>query len=322
MLLVNHQIAIGSTTYTAKDRFHLIDLQATAALNIPVNHCRIRLTSPGHLTIAASDPVSVKLGYGSDAALVFTGMVESVEWQCDHVTVYGSGSFRALTVAHFNLLYEQSQAGEIVKDVTQRLDLAIARVDNGWKFPVYALGHQISAYDQLRVLADQCGLDFYATVEDKLVFARYNPARTHRFTYGDQILGATLDQPAPRITGVEVYGESPSSQGQGEQAYSWLTKKEVKGLAGSGSYRLQLDNPTARTQAIADNIAQTLLTRQQQKQRGQLKVVGAPQVQLGDAIAISKLPLDQQNGSFKVIGVIHRLNCYQGFYTLINWEQI
>lgn len=321
MLQVNHQITIGSTTYTARERFHLIDFQSRAGLNIPVNHCRICLTSPQSLTIAASDPVSVKLGYGSDAALVFTGMVESVEWQWDRVTVYGSSRFRSLTAAHFNLLYEQPQAGDIVKDVAQRLQMAIATVDNGWKFPVYALGNQISAYDQLQRLADQCGFDFYATVEDKLVFAKYSPAHTHRFTYGDQILSATLDQPSPRITGVEIYGESPISQGQGEQAYSWLTKKEVKGTAGSNNCLLQWDNPTARTQAIADNIAQALLTRKQQKQRGQLKVVGTSQVQLGHAIAINKLPLDQQNGSFKVIGVTHRLNCHQGFYTLINWEQ-
>jgi hypothetical protein len=323
MLLVNHQITIGSTTYTPKNRSHLIDLQAIATLAVPVNHCRIGLGQPQALKIAANDPVAVKLGYGNDAVLVFTGIVESVEWGIDRVTVYAVGGFQSLTSARFNLLYEQPNAGDIVKDIAQsRLKLAVATIENGLKFPVYALGNQISAYDHLNALSQQCGFDLYANSQDKLVFAKYKAANTHDLAYGSQILKIQFEQPVAGITGVEVYGESPSSQGQGEQAYAWLTKKEVKGSAGSGSGILvQVEDPTARTEAIAADIAQATLARRQQKQRGQIKILGNPTMQLGDAITVKKMPLSQQNGTFKIVGVTHRLNHQQGFYTVINWEE-
>jgi hypothetical protein len=44
-------------------------------------------------------------------------------------------------------------------------------------------------------------------------------------------------------------------------------------------------------------------------------------MQLGDAITVKKMPLSQQNGTFKIVGVTHRLNHQQGFYTVINWEE-
>lgn len=321
MLLVNHQITIGSTTYTAKDRSHLVELQAIATLAVPINRCRIGLGQPQALNVAPNDPVAVKLGYGNDAVLVFTGTVESVEWGIDRVTVYAAGGFQSLTSARFNLLYEQSTAGDIVKDIAHsRLKLAVAKIENGLKFPVYALGNQTSAYDHLNALSYQCGFDFYANPQDKMVFAKYKAANTHRLTYGSHILSAVSDHPSSGITGVEVYGESPCSQGQGEQAYAWLTKKEVKGSAGSSGSLLQLNASTARTQAIADDIAQAMLVRRQQKQRGQIRILGGPNIQLGDAITVTKMPLSQQNGSFKIVGVTHRLNRQQGFYTLINWE--
>ena len=40
------------------------------------------------------------------------------------------------------------------------------------------------------------------------------------------------------MDGVEVYGSSPAGQGQGEDASSWLTKKDVKGAAGKSTGRV------------------------------------------------------------------------------------
>lgn len=323
MLVVNYQITLGATTYTAKDQSHLVYLQTTTTLAVPSHRCRLVLAQPQALKVAPQDEITVKLGYGDSLKLVFTGIVETVEWEIDRITVQSTSCFRSLVSARFNLLYEKPNAGDIVKDIVQsRLKLKGDKIENGLKFPAYVLGDRISAYDHLSTLARQCGFDFYANTQDKVVFAKYKAANTHRLSYGSSILSLSAHHPSTGISGVEIYGESPSSQGQGEQAYAWLTKKEVKGTAGSGSgLLLRMEDATARTEAIASTIAQSILANRRQKQQGQVTLLGDANLALGDAITITKMPLERQNGTFKIVGVTHRLNCQQGFYTLIDWEE-
>jgi hypothetical protein len=127
----------------------------------------------------------------------------------------------------------------------------------------------------------------------------------------------------PLQSGVEVYGESPASQGQGEKAVSWLTKKEVKGTDGKKSPEtLQIGDSTARTQDIANKIAKAYLKKYQKKQKGVIKVVGEPEAKLGDGVEIAKMPISSLNGTFKITGVEHYLSRKKGFYTTIHWEEI
>lgn len=323
MLQVNHDITIGASSYSPKQQTQLMDLQAIASLAIPVNSCRLVLGHPETVKVAPKDPVTVKLGDGNNSTLVFTGIVGSVEWGIDRVMVYAVGAFQSLILARFNLLYEKPNAGDIVKDIIQsRLKLGVAKIENGGKFLVYALGDRISAYDHLQQLSHKSGFDFYANTQDKVIFAQYKATKTHELTYGSNILTWHLQQPLPGVTGIEIYGESPSSQGQGEQAYTWLTKKEVKGSAGNRSGgMLRLDDPTVRTQDSASKVAQAILENRQQKQRGRIKSLGDPNIQLGDAVKVVKMPLSQQNGTFKIIGITHRLNRHRGFCTIIDWEE-
>lgn len=319
---VHHHITIGSTAYSPDDQPLLIDIQGKASLMVPVHSCRITLSTPD-IKAKPDDPVVVKLGYGSDRPTLFTGVVQRVEWGIDRTTIYAASAFHNLTTARLNLVYEKPNAGDIVKDVAQsRLKLKVDKVENGIKFPVYVLGDRTSAYDHIRVLSDQCGFDVYATPEDKLVFAKYSAAQTHTLTFGENILSLTQSDPLPSVTGIEVYGESPASQGQGDQAYAWLTKKEVKGSAGGSSgVTLQVSAPTARTQSIANTIAKSLLEQTSQKMRGQVRVLGDGAIKLGDAIKVQKMPTSSQNGTFKITAVTHRLNRRQGFYTVVDWEK-
>ena len=77
-------------------------------------------------------------------------------------------------------------------------------------------------------------------------------------------------------------------------------------------------DPVARTQEDADKIAEAALAALSAKRTCTLKALGAPEVQLGDAVEISQMPMDDQNGTFKVIGVVHRLDVKKGFYTVID----
>lgn len=329
MLQVNHKITIGSGSFlsnapsgSVQERTRLINLRASASLNIPTNACRLVLSSPDDLSFAPKDRVTVELGYQDNLAKIFTGTVDTVEWDIDQVTIRATSSFQKLLAASFNLLYEKSKAGDIVSDILTRLGLSSGKVENGIEFPVYMIGDNDSVYQHLRTLARQCGFDFYADPEDQVLFAPYSPAKTHKFEYGVNILSLTAEQPTTPITGVEVYGESPTSFGQGADAYAWLTKQEVQGKTGDSSGVVKrLADPTARTLEIASQIAQAILAAEVPKRRGSLKAIGTPEVKLGSAIEIAKMPIASQNGSFKVIEIQHSLSRQQGFCSQIYWEE-
>lgn len=322
MLRVDHQISIGGSTYRSADRSRLVDLRVSAALGIPVNHCRLSFSPPEELSAAAGDTLTVALGYDEDLATVFTGTVEAVDWRLDRLTIHGTGSFQQLVSARFNAVYQQAKAGDIVSDLIGKLGLSQGTVDPGPEFPSYALGDDQSAYDHLQRLAQRSGFDFYADAEDQVMFTGYEAADGSTFRYGVNILEMTAETPLARVSGVEVFGESPASLGQGSEAASWLTKKEVKGKAGdtSGAVRRIVD-PTLRTADAASEAASAALAAMSVKRRGLLRVLGDAGVKLGGTIKASGLPESTRNGTFKVTGVLQTLTRSQGFRTAIHWEE-
>lgn len=322
MLNVSHKITIGSAQYTSADHTRLVDMQARPALDVPVNTCRLVLAPPDDLSVATADEVTVEIGYDDNLELIFTGIAGAVDWGIESVSIEAVGSVQRLLAARLNHFYEKPKAGDIVSDVLSRFGLSSGNVESGIDFPAYVLGENQPAYDHLRTLAQQCGFDLYADTEDKVVFAAYRAASTHAFEYGKNILALEADERAVPVTGVEVYGESPASHGQGTEAYSWLTKKEVKGSAGDTSGIVQrFTDPTACTLEAAGQMAKAAFAVAGVKRRGVMKVLGAPAVKLGDAVKISGMPVESQNGTFKVTGIQHRINVKNGFLTSIRYEE-
>ena len=322
MLTVGHKIRIGSEVYSSKDHTRLIELRSSASLDVPVNDCHLVLAPLDGLNISPEDRVSVELGYEGDLALVFTGTVNSADWEIGRVILHAVGSFQLLVNARFNRFYERSNATAIVLDVIESFDLSRGRIEFGLMLPSYALGEGESAYDHLKDLAGKCGFDLYADAEDRVVFGSYTPFSMHRFQYGVNILSFALEEGNVPVTGVEVYGESPASRGQGPLAYSWLTKKEVKGKAGDDlGVVKRFSDPTAKTLSATDQIAEAALSAQSAKRRGVMKVLGAPEVKLGDAVLISGMPQRSLNGVYKITGVKHILRKATGYTTTIHWTE-
>ena len=319
MLRVNHRVIVGADSYTAAQRSRLVGMRIHAALATPVNNAWIEFAPAQGLPDFTGGRVVVELGYADELKTVFTGWVETVNWGGERMCLRASGCFRSLVSARFNRLFEKSKAGDIALDIAGLVQIATGSVESGMEFQAYALNDGVTAYEGLRQLAERCDFDLYADVEDKLVFAKYVPAETHRFQFGVNILALHVGQPNESITGVEVYGESPASFGQGSETYSWLTKKDVKGVAGSGSGTIHRRfDPAGRTQEGAEKIAEGLLASLSAKRSCTLKTIGAPEVRLGDAVEISRMPVASQNGRFKITGVRHRLDMKQGFYTVID----
>jgi phage protein D len=316
MLTVQHRITIGSAAYESS---RLVSLRTSAALAVPVNTASVVLAPPDGISAAPGDEIEIELGYGDDLQTVFTGLVESVDWSIEGVAIRAASAFRGLVSERFNRFFEKPKAGDIVSDVAGLVDVRTGDVEPGLEFPTYALSDGVTAYDALRTLAERCGFDLYADTDDKLVFAPYTPSQTHPFQFGVNILSLNVKTVRAPIGGVEIYGESPASLGQGQDAASWLTKKDVKGTAGGGDgLTVRRFEPAARTQEDAAKIAQAILDAFSATRACTLTVLGAPAVHLGHAVDISDMPHDDQNGTFKVVGVSHRLDTKKGFYTIIN----
>ncbi len=322
MLNVAYKLVLGSASQQSGKTSDLLALETCAALGIPVNTCRLVLAGPASVSLNPADAVSVELGYDTALTQVFTGKVATVERGIERITVNAASAFSALTAARYHCLYEKQNASDIASDLLGRLKIDTGTVATGEKFASFSVSGQQPVWDVLFELARRCGFDFYADVEDKAVFKPYAARKTHGLEYGVHLLDFVQDNVAPTLDGVEVYGESPVGQGQGEDASSWLTKKAVKGAAGKTSGNiLRLADATARTQDLVRAIAGNILQVHQTQRRGRLRVLGNPEVQLGDAVTVSKLPDSAQNGTYKVTGVRHRLNARVGFVTEIGWEK-
>ena len=100
-----------------------------------------------------------------------------------------------------------------------------------------------------------------------------------------------------------------------------MTKKEVKGSAGSTSGIVRrISDPSARSQQGSAQMAEALLGALSTKKRGILKTLGAPKVKLGHTVKVSKMPAGDQNGSYKVTGVEHRIGRGKGWVTVLGIE--
>ncbi len=323
MTAIAYRIKLGSVTYSSTAQSRLLDLIVSSSLEIPVNQCRIMLALPLNDIPALQDAVTVELGTENQLTLVFKGIVSQMRYEYDRLILYGNSCFQSLLTAYFNCLYEKSTAGDIVKDLAQnRLKLKTSQVQDGVKFPSYALGNQQNAYDHLHNLALHCGFDLYADAEDHLVFAKYKASQPSEVRYGVDVLEWSLAQGQTPIAGVQIYGESPASQGQGEQASSWLTKKDVKGSAGqSRGAVLRLIDPAARNQRLSDQMAQARFNTYQRSHHGKATLLGNPAVKLGQTLKFSQMPDRTQNRSFQIVSVHHRLNRHQGFLTRVQLEE-
>lgn len=323
MLAIAYRVTLGGDALSSADEAApVLAVRTDAALSVPVNACRLVLHGLASTAAAPGDAVVVKLGYGDALETVFTGTAASVAHGVARVEVEALGAFAALARARVNALYERETAGGIVSDVLGKLGVTAGKVEAGIKLPAFALDDGRSAWAHLRGLADRCGFDWWADAEDSAQFRAYAPGDAHALAYGADLLAWEHDARPPAWDGVEVFGESPAGQGQGDDAAPWLTRREVKGSAGKAEGRvLRLADPAARSPSLAGEIAAGRMAAHAATARGTARVLGAPAVRLGDAVRFEKLPAAGQNGEAKVTAVRHRLDARGGFTTTLGWER-
>lgn len=287
-----------------------------------INTALIRLGLPPSDAIAVGDPVSIELGDEDGQEKVFTGVVTELQRQVGVYTILASSSMEALSRQRVNKLYEERKAGDIAKDIADTVTLSVGTVEDGMSYPVYAVGAERNLLSHLLNLAQRDGYVAYADAEDALNFRAHPADPVVKAQYGVNLLDYHAVEAPAAVVGVEVFGESPASLGEGDKAYAWLTKQEVKGSAGESQGNvLRLQDPSVRNEDAAGKVAENFLAARGPRKRGYVIVLGNQAAVLGGSLELSDLPGDGPNGSYPITQVRHQLDKRNGFITTIWWQE-
>ena len=242
--------------------------------------------------------------------------------------------------------------GAIARDLIGQAGLEAGTVDEGPTLPRYAVDKRRSGYAHLRQLAERLGFELYAKRDGKICFhglgdgagldaagggllgaagaagAAVGAAAPvgallggggEGYQYGQHLVQGRAQRLAPAWGQIVVGGESPMS-GQGDGTVHWLTTddSDYQGEAGgdSDSPALLLIDPAARTKDIADRFAAGMLaTGQRGAHEVTIRVLGRPQVDLGDTIQVGGAPEELINASGYIRALHHYLDAERGFVT-------
>ncbi len=235
------------------------------------------------------------------------------------ITALGLGA--KLLRLRLNRIYLSQTAGQIVKNIAQEAKAQVKTASDGITFPVYAITDKMNGYEHILRLAERCNFDAYFTEDELLVFKEWGKSKNHSLRYGKEIIRLEALDYSPLYTGTKVYGESPSSI-KGSDTYHWLTKKEVKGEAGSGM-ALLVQDPAIRDQKTAETVAKAKMEKLKYTFGLIVDTVGNPSIQIGDTVTVENAPYPFSNSTLEVRSLEHNLSKERGFVSIVTcWSKV
>jgi phage protein D len=321
MLHPSYKLQIASNILEPRTSDNVVSIYVNLSMNMPTDIFEVILRmSDKSLKFKQDDDVSVSLGYDQQHIEVFKGKVNSVKSEVSKLRVISLNSIWKLINQRMNRLYEKQSAGKIVSDLAKVSGVATGDIMDGISFPSYVIDDNKNVYEHIRELAERCGFDVYVTSNNKLTFRKYSRDNVHTFEYGKNVISADGYYYKPEFSSVKVFGESPSST-KGSDTWHWLTKKEVEGVAGSGSAFIITD-PVLRDKDTAEKVAKAKLNTLNRNLFVTIETVGKPEVKLGDTVEIKSMPDSKLNGDFQVRSVEHIFNKSEGFKTIIGCRSV
>jgi hypothetical protein len=273
--------------------------------------------------IKHGDAITVELTADDQTATVMTARVQSIRSSFGQTSIAGVTGKQTLACSRVSQVYENQTLGQIVKDLADQAGIETGDVDDGSTYSYFVVQDSKNVFQHVRELAMRDGLDVYFDPDNKLTLKKFDKTSAdHVLSYGVHILGLKLNNRQPTSEHVFAYAESPSSK-QGSSTWHWLAKdlSPSRGEVGDGRRASSFYDGALRTKDAAELLATSKLgALVDQSAGGTLKVLGNPQVKLGDAIEIQGAPKPEINGLFKVTSVRHVFNKRDGFVTFIGFS--
>lgn len=271
-------------------------------------------------TVAQGDAMTVELKVGDRSARVMTAEVQALESGLEQVRVTGRSGMYRLAATRVNQVYESQNLGQIARDLAGQAGVATGEIERGSTYPYLVVHESKSLLRCLRELARREGLDLYFDADNRMTMRRFTKTSPdHIFRYGAELLALELRGHGAPGERVQVYGEGTASS-RGSDTWHWLARDDppARSEAGEGRRALAVQDGALRTRDAAERYATSWLgALRDQASRGRLKLLGSPQVRLGDAFRIQDAPRPELNGLFKVVAVRHVLNKRDGFVTWV-----
>ena len=263
--------------------------------------------------------LEVALGHDAEVFPVFAGKVAAVRPALTGTVIHGVGTMDALLHLRVAATYQDRAVGDIVQDLLSRAGVQAGPVDRGPTLPRYVVQPGRSAFAHLRGLADRLGAELYADRGGRVRFQAPPAAPTGaiELAYGEHLLDAAGHLPDELPTGVGVGGESPMSA-RGEDTSHWLARDELAaGSAGApDAARPIVLDAVARTTDLAGRFADgRLAVASRARRRVHLTVLGRPELDLGDPVAVTGTPDETLEVSGYVRALRHVLSVDRGFVT-------
>jgi phage protein D len=301
-------------------------------MDIPADGLQITLMERG--SAQPGDTVTLALGHDGDEKTVFTGAVVSLRPGIDSTEVGAVGKMNALLTLRTATAYENRSAGTIASDLIRQAGLTAGTVDTGPTLPRFIMDKRRSAFTHLKALADRLGFELYTDRDGRVMFRALGAAASldgglggvtgavpglggDGYLLGQHLITAQAGKGAAAWAAVEVGGESPMS-GQGDRTEHWLTTDDsgYRGTAGSGSPALLVLDALARTKDLADRFAKgRLATAVRTTHQVVFRVMGRPQLDLGDSVRTGDVADALINGSGYVRAVRHQFSARTGYVT-------
>lgn len=269
------------------------------------------------------DPLTVELTAGDRSGKVITTEVQSIESSLGQTTITGSTGKRKIAAARINQVYENQSLDQIVKDLASQAGITAGDIAAGSSYSYLVAHESRSLLKQIVELAIRDGLDVYFDPDNKLTLKKFEKTSAdHTLYYGIDILDLRMTNTQPPGDHIMIYGESPSSN-QGSTTWHWLAKdlSSFRAELGQGVRTFAIADGVLRTKDAADSLATSKFgALKDQAARGKLKVMGNPQMKLGDAIEIKSAPKPELNGLFKITAVRHVLDKRNGYLTWVDFS--
>ena len=288
-------------------------------MDVPVDAVTLKLLQRDEIDLG--DEVTVALGHNGTKSTVFVGNVVMLHPTISGVEIRALGTMQNLLNLRTAATYENQNVGSIARDLISQANLNPGIVDDGVTLPRYAIDRRLSAFAHLKELANRLGYEFYSDRNGQINFHALGtatvtlPSGGNDYQFGQHLLTATAQRQPPAWGAVTVGGESPASS-QGNNRVHWLTTNDDTQTAGNGTPELLVLEPIARNRDLVSLIAAGRLAVAERKAHTvKLRVLGRPEIDLGDEINPSGVEDELINGNGYIRAIRHQFSDTVGFVT-------
>jgi hypothetical protein len=270
-------------------------------------------------TVLTDIPTEATVSLIVNGVTVFTGTVQKSEPGVgDRQRITAFDAVHELKQTFVDISVNNAQPFTVVNEIAGKVDTSVSFESPGLTTPLTRSFTDKRADAVIDTLLKSTNTRAVVTTDNQLLIAPPGALGND----GDRSLSRIIDVAAgsrrPPFQSVQVIGNTATDNPpvSGGQARHLLSTLPVVAEAGSGQPAFIFEDDGIATQAEANTIAQSLLSRlQKQQQGGFVKLVGRSEIRPFDSI---RLPKSQGGGRFLVDTVEHTISGSDGFTTRLS----